>query len=147
MDSSVAKWGDRHSSATAMHLLGDITQLGSVYVVIALCVTLAVAETIRERTAWVASFILAVMVGEEGLTLTVKELVNRLRPTFQSGRSHARPLVPQRPFGDGGRLLRDRGASTRTRPSTHRAGRAHRSRSGESPSPSQRAVRCWTCTG
>src|SRR4029078_3222949 len=80
--SSVANWGDRHSSATSMHLLDVITQLGSVYVVIALCLTLPVAETIRERTAWVACFILAVMVGDEGLTLAVKQLVDRLRPAL-----------------------------------------------------------------
>src|SRR5436190_22569902 len=41
VDGSVANWGNRHSSTTSMHLLGDITQLGSVYVVIALCLTLA----------------------------------------------------------------------------------------------------------
>jgi undecaprenyl-diphosphatase len=94
IDSSVAKWGDRHSSATSTHLLDDITQLGSIYVVIALCLTLAVAETIRERTAWVASFILAVMVGEEGLTLTVKQLVDRLRPTFNPVAATLGPSFP-----------------------------------------------------
>jgi membrane-associated phospholipid phosphatase len=94
LDSSVAKWGDRHSSATSMHLLGDITQLGSIYVVIALCLALGIAETIRGRTVWVAPFILAVMVGEEGLTLTVKELVDRLRPTFNPAAATLGPSFP-----------------------------------------------------
>src|SRR6478609_1535928 len=94
VDSSVANWGDRHSSATSTHLLDVITQLGSVYVVIALCLTLAVAETIRERTAWVACFILAVMVGEEGLTLAVKQLVDRLRPALNPAAATLGPSFP-----------------------------------------------------
>ena len=50
LDNGVAKWGNRHATALSMHVLNGITQLGSIYTIVALCVVLAVAETIRERS-------------------------------------------------------------------------------------------------
>jgi membrane-associated phospholipid phosphatase len=94
IDNGVAKWGHRHATATSMHILNGITQLGSIYTVIALCVILAVAETIRERSVWVVPFILAVMGGEEALTLTVKQLADRLRPTFNPAAASLGPSFP-----------------------------------------------------
>ncbi|HEY2777381.1 MAG TPA: phosphatase PAP2 family protein [Gaiellaceae bacterium] len=94
IDKSVAKWGSRHASPTSTHLLDDVTQLGSIYVIVFLCVVLAVAETIREKTVWVVPFILAVMGGEEILTLTVKQLVDRLRPTFNPAAATLGPSFP-----------------------------------------------------
>ena len=94
IDRSVAKWGNRHSSPSSTHVLDGATQLGSIYVVIGLCVVLAVVETVRERTVWVVAFILAVMGGEEALTLTVKQLVDRLRPTFNPAAATLGPSFP-----------------------------------------------------
>jgi undecaprenyl-diphosphatase len=94
LDSSVARWGNRHASATSMHVLNDITQLGSIYTIIGLCVVLAIAETIRERTVWVAAFIVAVMGGEELLTLAVKQLIDRVRPTFNPAAATLGPSFP-----------------------------------------------------
>ena len=109
-----------------MHLLNDITQLGAISTVIVLCVVLAVAETIRERSVWVTAFIVAVMGGEEILTTTVKQLADRVRPTFNPA-GDARAVVPQRPLGDGRRLLCHSRAVTRPladAPDTSRADRA-----------------------
>jgi undecaprenyl-diphosphatase len=94
LDSGVAKWGNRHASATSMRLLNDITQLGSIYTIVALCLVLAIAETIRERTVWVAAFIVAVVGGEEILTLTVKQLIDRVRPTFNPAAASLGPSFP-----------------------------------------------------
>ena len=94
IDKSVAKWGNRHASGTSTNLLDDVTQLGSIYVVVVLCVVLAVAETVREKTVWVVPFIIAVMAGEETLTLTVKQLVDRLRPTFNPAAATLGPSFP-----------------------------------------------------
>jgi len=94
LDSSVAKWGNRHASATSMHVLNAVTQLGSISVVIVLCVVLAVVETLRERSVWVAPFIVAVMGGEELLTATVKQLADRLRPTFNPAAATLGPSFP-----------------------------------------------------
>jgi membrane-associated phospholipid phosphatase len=94
IDNSVAKWGNSHASATSMHVLNAVTQLGSISVVIVLCVVLAVVETLRERSVWVAPFIVAVMGGEELLTATVKQLADRLRPTFNPAAATLGPSFP-----------------------------------------------------
>jgi len=94
LDNSVAKWGHRHASPMSMHVLNGITQLGSIYTVIGLGVVLAVAETIRERSVWVTPFIVAVVGGEEILTTTVKQITNRVRPTFNHAAATLGPSFP-----------------------------------------------------
>ena len=94
IDNSVAKWGHAHASAWSMHALNDVTQFGGIYAIIGLCVVLAVAETIRERSVWVIPFIVAVMGGEEILTATVKHLADRLRPTFNPAAASLGPSFP-----------------------------------------------------
>lgn len=94
IDNSVAKWGNHHASALSTHVINGITQLGSIYAVVALGVVLAVVETIRERSVWVAPFIVAVMGGEEILVLTVKQLADRLRPAFNPAAATLGPSFP-----------------------------------------------------
>ena len=94
IDRSVARWGYQHASPISTHVLDLVTQLGNIYTVIALCVVLAVAETIRERTVWVMLFLLAVLGGEEVLTTTVKDLVDRLRPPFNPAAATLGPSFP-----------------------------------------------------
>jgi undecaprenyl-diphosphatase len=94
IDRSVASWGNRHASPASMHGLNLVTQLGSVYVVSGLCIVLAVAETIRERTVWVVAFIVTAMAGEEIITLTVKHLAARARPTFNPAAASLGPSFP-----------------------------------------------------
>ncbi len=94
IDNSVARWANNHASAWSMHALNDVTQLGGIYAIIVLCVVLAAAETIRERSVWVIPFIVAVMGGEEILTATVKQLADRLRPTFNPAAAALGPSVP-----------------------------------------------------
>ena len=147
IDNSVAKWGNRHASAMSTHLLNGVTQLGSIYAVIVLCVVLAVAETIRERSVWVVAFIVAVMGGEEILIATVKQLVDRVRPTFNPAAATLGPSFPSghsataAAFYATAALLLGR---WRARPSGEQCWRV--SRSG-SPSRSPRAACCSTCTG
>jgi undecaprenyl-diphosphatase len=76
IDNSVARWGNRHASAFSMHALNVVTQLGSIY------------------TIWVAAFIVAVVAGQEVITLTVKALVDRLRPTFNPAAATLGPSFP-----------------------------------------------------
>jgi len=94
IDNGVAKWGSRHASAMSTHILNAITQLGGIYTVVVLCVILAVVETVRERSVWVVPFIVAVMGGEEILTLTVKHLADRVRPTFNPAAATLGPSFP-----------------------------------------------------
>ena len=94
IDRGVADWGHRHASAVSMHVLNDITQLGSIYTIIALCIALAVAETIRERSVWVIPFIAVVIGGEELLTTTVKQLIDRVRPALNPAAATLGPSFP-----------------------------------------------------
>jgi membrane-associated phospholipid phosphatase len=94
LDNGVAKWGSRHASAMSTHVLNGVTQLGGIYTIVVLCVILAVVETVRERSVWVAPFIVAVMGGEEILTLTVKQLADRVRPTFNPAAATLGPSFP-----------------------------------------------------
>jgi membrane-associated phospholipid phosphatase len=94
IDRSVARWGNAHASRFSTHVLNDVTQLGSIYVVVVLCVILATVETVVQRSAWVAGFILAVMAGEEVLVLTVKQLADRVRPAFDPVAATFGPSFP-----------------------------------------------------
>jgi membrane-associated phospholipid phosphatase len=94
IDNGVAKWGNRHATATSTHVLNDVTQLGGIYVVVGLCVVLAVAETLRQRSVWVVLFIVSVMFGEEILTLSVKQLADRVRPAFNPAAATLGPSFP-----------------------------------------------------
>ena len=81
-DNGVAKWGARHASAFSTHGLNAVTQLGSVYTVVGLCVLLAVVETLRTRSQWIVPFIIVAVGGEEALTTIVKHVVDRTRPAL-----------------------------------------------------------------
>lgn len=94
IDNGVAEWGNGHGSTVSMHVLNDLTQLGGVYMILALSVVLVVAETIRERSVWAMAFVVAVMGGEEILTATVKQLADRVRPTFNPAAATLGPSFP-----------------------------------------------------
>ena len=94
IDNWMAGWGNRHASGLSTHGLNAVTQLGSIYTIVALCLVLAVVETIRERSVWVVPFIFAVMAGEEALTLTVKQLADRVRPTLNPLAATLGPSFP-----------------------------------------------------
>lgn len=94
IDNSVAKWGNAHASALSTHGLNVITQLGSIYTVVALCLLLAVVETLRTRSVWVVPFIIAVVGGEEILTNTIKQLADRVRPAFNPAAATLGPSFP-----------------------------------------------------
>jgi membrane-associated phospholipid phosphatase len=94
IDNGVAKWGHRHASPGEMHVLNDITQLGSIYTVVALSVLLGAFETLRERSIWVIPFIVAVIGGEEIITPTVKDLAARVRPAFNPAAATLGPSFP-----------------------------------------------------
>lgn len=94
IDNGVAKWGSAHASAFSTDGLNVVTQLGGIYLVIALCVALALGETLVERSVWVIPFVVAVIGGEEILTLTVKDLAQRVRPAFNPAAATLGPSFP-----------------------------------------------------
>jgi undecaprenyl-diphosphatase len=94
IDNGVAKWGNRHASTTSMHVINAVTQLGGIYTIAVLCLVLAVVVTIRERSVWITPFILVVMGGDELITGAVKQLADRLRPTFNPAAATLGPSFP-----------------------------------------------------
>lgn len=94
LDKAAAEWGHRHASAMSTHVLDAITQLGNIRVVLVLCVVLVIAESIRERTIWVAAFVVAVIGGEELITNVVKSIVDRARPTLVPAAATLGPAFP-----------------------------------------------------
>jgi membrane-associated phospholipid phosphatase len=94
VDNGVARWGNAHASAFSTQGLDVVTQLGGIYLVVALCVVLALGETIVERSAWVIPFVIAVVGGEEILTLSVKDLADRVRPAFNPAAATLGPSFP-----------------------------------------------------
>jgi undecaprenyl-diphosphatase len=94
IDSSVATWGNVHASTFSTHGLNAVTQLGSIYTIIVLAVVLAVVETFAERSIWVAPFIIVVLLGEEILVTTVKQLADRVRPALNPVAATLGPSFP-----------------------------------------------------
>jgi membrane-associated phospholipid phosphatase len=123
IDSSVARWGDRHATGTSTDGLELVTDLGATWTVIIVGTVIALAETARTRSRWIVPFLLAVVIGDKLLTETIKQLVDRVRPdlnpiaatlgpSFPSGHSStaaafwaAAALVASRWCGRGGRAV------------------------------------------
>ena len=80
IDRSVAEWGDRHATAFSSDVLDAVTTLGEPTIVALLAAVVAVVETLRTRSRWVAPFLLVVVAGNGILTTTVKHLADRVRP-------------------------------------------------------------------
>jgi membrane-associated phospholipid phosphatase len=94
IDNSVAKWGNRHASPLSDHVLNAVTQLGSIYVVVALAIVLAAVELHRTRGRWIVPFIVAVVAGEEIVSTVIKDIVDRTRPAFNPAAATLGPSFP-----------------------------------------------------
>jgi membrane-associated phospholipid phosphatase len=79
-DASAAAWGADHATATSTWLLGLITWLGATVTVLAVTVALGTLEFLRRRRLAVLGFLLTVVLGQNLIANTVKELVDRERP-------------------------------------------------------------------
>ena len=73
-----------------------VTELGGTYVVIAVLIIVSVLEYRRVPNKWVPVFLVTVVVGEILLVNAVKELLDRVRPTFNP---IAETLGPSFPSG------------------------------------------------
>jgi undecaprenyl-diphosphatase len=94
LDNGIARWGNRHASTLSTHVLNAITQLGSVYVVLGLCVVLAAVELYRTGSRSLVPFIVVVVGGEEILSTVIKDIVDRARPTFNPAAATLGPSFP-----------------------------------------------------
>jgi membrane-associated phospholipid phosphatase len=113
LDRSVADWAFDHRSAFSTSALERITSLGTAQVVIVLAVVVAVFDLIRTRNRWCAPFLVVVLAGMELVTLGVKDLVGRVRPTLVPAASHLGPSFPSGHSATAAAFLRSGGARPR----------------------------------
>ena len=92
-DNVVAAWGYDHRSATSTNGLHALTDLGSLDLIV-LALVLAAFAVIRWRDRWSFLFLLTVLVGMEAITLGVKALVGRVRPTLDPAAASLGPSFP-----------------------------------------------------
>ena len=120
-DASVAKWGNEHSGPVSDRGLNIVTQLGGVWLVTVLAVVVAIVGYVRRPNRWIPGFLLAVLVGEVLLSNGIKQLLDRVRPTFNPIAAHLGPSFPSghstaaAAFYAAAALILGRGASPRTR--------------------------------
>ena len=79
-DASAAAWGAEHATPTSTWVLGLITWLGATVTVLSVTAALGILEWVERRRLAVLAFLLVVVVGQNLIANTVKELVDRERP-------------------------------------------------------------------
>lgn len=94
IDSSVAEWGERHTSAWSHDALRLVTQLGETWLVIVVAIVVATVEIARTRSRWVVPFLVAVILGDKLLTEAIKQLVDRARPALEPVAATLGPSFP-----------------------------------------------------
>jgi membrane-associated phospholipid phosphatase len=82
IDTGVARWGDRHAGSFSDGAVGAVTLLGNTYVIAGLALLLLTVDCWRRRNTRVVLFVVAVVAGDALITLAVKNLIDRARPTF-----------------------------------------------------------------
>jgi membrane-associated phospholipid phosphatase len=96
LDASVAQWGADHAGPVSNRGLTAITQLGAAWLVVVLAFVVAVVGYLRRPNGWIPVFLLTVLAGEWLLTIGIKELLDRVRPTLNP---IAETLGPSFPSG------------------------------------------------
>ena len=90
IDTDVAAWVHAHTTSFSAHAIKAVTQLGTVYAVVALAIVVAIAK----RSAPVAALFAAVIGGEEIVVNTAKVLADRMRPAFDPAAASLGPSFP-----------------------------------------------------
>jgi membrane-associated phospholipid phosphatase len=96
IDASVGGWGADHASDGSTRLLQFVTDLASTPVTISVLAVVVVIELVRLPNRWMVPFLLTVVVGEVVLVRITKQILDRVRPTFNP---IAETLGPSFPSG------------------------------------------------
>jgi undecaprenyl-diphosphatase len=94
LDNGVARWGDAHASTLSNHGLHVVTTFGSWPLVGAIALVVVAVESIRAPSRWIVPFFAIVMAGDEALTLAIKHLADRARPTLNPLAATLGPSFP-----------------------------------------------------
>ena len=96
IDRSAGQWGQDNATTWSTDAIQFVTDLGGTWFVLALGVVVCVVEYLRVPNRWIPFFLLTVLVGEVVLVNAVKQLLDRVRPTFNP---IAETLGPSFPSG------------------------------------------------
>jgi undecaprenyl-diphosphatase len=96
VDTGAGDWGVDHATPWSTHAIQLVTDIGGTWFVIALGVVVCVVEFVRVPNRWIPVFLLTVVLGEVVLVNSIKELLHRVRPTFNP---IAETLGPSFPSG------------------------------------------------
>ena len=96
VDTGAGEWGLDHSTSWSTHAIQLVTDLGGTWFVLAVALVVCVAEFVRVPNRWIPVFLLTVLLGEVVLVNTIKEVLDRVRPTFNP---IAETLGPSFPSG------------------------------------------------
>jgi undecaprenyl-diphosphatase len=96
VDNSAGEWGVVHATPWSTQAIQRVTDLGGTWFVIAFGVVVCVVEYVRVPNRWIPVFLLTVILGEVVLVNSIKDLLHRVRPTFNP---IAETLGPSFPSG------------------------------------------------
>jgi membrane-associated phospholipid phosphatase len=99
LDNDVGQWGVDNATSWSTDALRLVTQLGNTSFVIVVLIVVALFEYRRIPNRWVPVFLITVVAGEVILINTIKEILDRVRPTFNP---IAETLGPSFPSGHSG---------------------------------------------
>ena len=94
VDDSVAPWGAEHATAFARDVVKAVTELGGTLGLTVIVVVVVVVEMIRRPSRWLPVFVVAVAVGQPLVTNTIKDLLDRVRPTIDPAAGTLGPSFP-----------------------------------------------------
>jgi len=94
IDNSVGQWEDDHATHLSTQALQRVTDLAGTYVVVVVIVVVAIAEVVRIPNKWVPVFLVSVVVGEILLVTTIKQALDRVRPSFNPAAATLGPSFP-----------------------------------------------------
>lgn len=93
-DNFAADWAYAHRTSFSTQGLRAITELGNIRIVVVLAIVVVAVDYVHTRSRWSLPFLLAVLAGMELLSVTVKDIVGRVRPVLDPAAASLGPSFP-----------------------------------------------------
>lgn len=94
LDRGVADWAYRNGTSFTHRCLGLVTDLGETWAVLVVGLAVALVDLVRRRSPWALPFLFVVIAGDKLLTVTLKHVVDRARPTLEPVATTLGPSFP-----------------------------------------------------
>ncbi|MBS1843957.1 MAG: phosphatase PAP2 family protein [Actinobacteria bacterium] len=94
LDQSVADWAYRNNTSFTHRCLGLVTDLGETWAVLLVGLAVALVDLVRRRSPWALPLLFVVIAGDKFLTVTLKQIVDRARPTLEPVAATLGPSFP-----------------------------------------------------